>query len=265
MVGGKTILYLQCRDGNCRGRVRLLPRGRSARRKVGAGAIANQPVSLDENASEGVRLRLSGAARNALRGRKSLNVTIDLTTQRGASEVTDSSVLYVPKLVALPGKPDSVQTGTAPNGAGGSDTTNKFSWHFEMNPGAVAYVPEFSCPSETPNVATNGQEVKPKKEDKRIGLRGNLTAERSSSWVGYSGFNVPTTQLRPGVRGSYPDYDAMVGWPKGDWTFNSIWGDPGIKSTFDLTVVCTSATDRDSIAYVDHQVIRKLLFPWGTQ
>jgi hypothetical protein len=81
--------------------------------------------------------------------------------------------------------------------------------------------------------------------------------------TGYGGFNVPNVQHYSGKRGSYPDYKVMTGWPEGGFAFNSIWAPVAFEDGhFELTVTCTSSTDRDQIAYANDPVKDEFLFPW---
>jgi hypothetical protein len=259
---GAALVHVQCRgDDPCQGRLRLLPRGFRARAFVGGDAIASRSVTLKAGEFDALRLKLSQGARDALRN-TALRVTIELTSKGRKGAIKEPSAVYLPKRLTGHTKPDGVSTATVPNAGGGTDTVVTYSWGWDLKAGSVLFMPTFSCPSNVPNVTTNGKEVQTRKTFQKIGQQGNLQAQASDG-VGYAGFKLATTTTHTGSRGNYPDFDVMTGWPAGTVFANSIWAPLTKSGTFNLTVTCTDSSDRSAIAYVDHGVVHSFLFPWA--
>lgn len=106
---------------------------------------------------------------------------------------------------------------------------------WDAPPGYYIVLPQFRCErfpdSAQGYIETNGEEIK---------FFGETTGKRAKfevkakPGVGWGGFNTPDLEIRPGF-----DEHPMLGWPRGDWSFNSVWP-PFLGSIdhFELTFAC---------------------------
>ena len=263
--GGKSAVDVKCKGrpkARCNGRVQLIPRGSRTRELVGDSAIARTSVKLKRGQARTLQLPLRGRAQDAL-GDHVLNVTVRLTSKGKSHPTKRASSLFAADKKVGHDRPSRVKTDHPPNGHGGTDTVKTYHWSWDIPVRKFLVLPDFRCPSEAPNVVTNGTEIQNRKTGDRLGLKAGLDVQAKTG-TGYGGFNVPHLEFHQGQRGNYPDYDVMTGWPEGGWTYNSIWAPVAFEDGhFELTVSCTSSTDRNQIAYKDHPVAQVFLFPWG--
>lgn len=259
---GTSIARVRCLGAfhsRCAGIVRLLPRGDATRQQVGSRTIARASVKLSAGATKPARLRLGSRARQALRSFV-LNVTVVLSS--GGKRSTRAAVVFNAEAATDNSKPH-ISVAHPPRGGGGTYTVKTYYWSWKIPVGRFQPMPSFRCPSDAPNVAANGVEVRKRNTRERIGLKGKLDANAKVG-TGYGGFTIARTKRHDGARGRYPDYDVMVGWPAGGWTSNSVWAPVAFHDEpFNLNVTCTSSTDRKDIAYVNAGVLHAFMFPWS--
>jgi hypothetical protein len=212
----------------CAGSVAIVPRGATAN-VLGGGAIARATFRLPPGRDVDLRLRLSASARAALK-QGPISVTTVLRPSGFSSRTAVRRVTIVREtLYTAPGRRLALSSASADE--------REFEWSWTIPKGKALAVPRFSCPDDMPRLARGGHFLPYKR-----GIGGEWDASMrvtAGDGTGYGGFDRP---LIGGVvkGGAGNDYRNMLGWPKGDFWFNSIWAPVTTDGHFTLKVTCTS-------------------------
>jgi hypothetical protein len=253
--GGVSVVRVSCHGvagGRCVGSVRLFPRGDRTRGLVGSAALATSPVSLKTHRSTKVRLKLSQRARRAL-GNSTLAVTIELH-QGKAVRGKKATNLGVARPITGDPKPDDVDTDHPPRGGGGTATVKTFSWRWHIPAAHYLLLPAFTCPSDAPNIATNGTEIAFLGK-RPVGMKAKIDADASDG-IGYKdGFWLNVAERHTDgwwylFSKPYPNYRVATGWDSGSWSFNSVWAGLFDGGDFSLSVTCTDTVAPRTVAWV---------------
>jgi|SRR6187397_2403107 len=234
----------------CAGSVTLVPRGGTAN-TLGSGAIARASFRLVPGRDAQLKLPLTSSARAALkRGPLSVRAVV------GPSASSRRVTVAREALYTAPGR--RVVVGFA------SADERDYEWTWTIPKGKALAVPKFSCPDDMPRL-TPGSHFLPYKR----GIGGVWDAAMrvtAGDGTGYGGFDRP--QIGGVVKGGAGnDYRNMLGWPKGDIWFNSIWAPVLSDGHFKLKVTCTSAPPLHGARLGDYgsdgaTAYYKNFFPW---
>jgi hypothetical protein len=263
--GGISIVDVDCPGrpdgGACAGTIRLLPRGAKTKALVGPAPIATASVRLPSGATRQIRLKLNARARAAIRGEtNSLVTTVELRSAGSVTRRLDVVDDFRP--VVGHARPDNVTSGHFKVGGATADY-NTYTWKWDIEVRHFLELPNWNCPSSTPQMQANGNKAIYWNYNERrdLGFKGNLRAVAKSG-TGYSNFT------HGNLKQSYDGYRTfwyLTGWEKGGWTTNSVWAPVLFEDGhFELTVTCTSATDvLGSTAIIYESDKGYLMFPWG--
>jgi hypothetical protein len=156
-----------------------------------------------------------------------------------------------PTLVTSDAQPEVTQSQS------GGNSENSYHWHWNIKAGNILLLPDFSCPSSTPYIKTNGTYRTPNRQPDVKAWHIADAVVNASSGVGYGSFNtVKTTNDNDG-------FQILTGWPKGDFWQNNMWAPAFDDGTADLYVTCTSSSAHDDTAWALPSYGPGAAFTWG--